>query len=305
MFMRREGLLASLLGTLLCLTVPAGAQDLGEYSVLPDKTHLLRYYYNCRGRVAPLVVKADRGFVRTEKSTRFICGNTDQPVVQITYLSPEGFRGTDIVRYYLGGRLDQIDRVNVGSKRTARLVQDAEPVELTSDQEQTLFRVYNCSDKITDPSVSAQNGFVTIRDGTTEACGRYNQPSRNVVYRSASRFVGQDRVVIKTDFAPPITIPITVSAGSAPSPRSQDVVSPAPSPAPAAVSESFDERPVPFLTSDQRWIVTASRQDFAEAKALARGLAASMNDVHVVRAQNGWFGVVSGPHERQPALDLL
>src|SRR5215217_8601326 len=99
--MVRLSLIASVLGSFLYVGSFAYAQDFGEYFVLPDKTHILRYYFNCGGRVAPLSVKADRGFVRAEKSTRFICGNTDQPVIQITYRSPEGYRGADTVRYHL------------------------------------------------------------------------------------------------------------------------------------------------------------------------------------------------------------
>jgi len=74
---------------------------------------------------------------------------------------------------------------------------------------------------------------------------------------------------------------------------------------PADASGSTAERPLPVLTGEQRWIVLASRQDLEEAKALARGWSSSLRDLHVVRARNGWFSVVSGPHERRSALDLL
>ncbi|MCB8819379.1 hypothetical protein [Microvirga rosea] len=306
--MKKTILTSITLCTLLSLSAAAMAHGFEEQDVLPDKTHILRYYYNCKGRVAPLNVKADRGFVRTEKSTRFICGNPDQPVIQITYLSPEGFRGADTVRYYLQGRLDQIDRVNVGSKRTARLVGSEETLQVTSDQERIVYRIFNCNGKIADPSVTVQRGFVTVRDGTTEACGRYNQPSRNVVYRSASNFVGADRIVIKTDFAPPVTLPVEVSGGSPATSEGKDTVArraPEPS-APVSQPENVpEERSLPATSGDQRWIVFASRQSFEDAKKFAKGLSADIKDVRVVRAQNGWFAIVAGPLEQQIALKTL
>ncbi|WP_156917513.1 hypothetical protein [Salinarimonas rosea] len=49
------------------------------------------------------------------------------------------------------------------------------------------------------------------------------------------------------------------------------------------------------LSGDERWIVLASRQDPAEAIALARAYRERFEATHVVTSSNGWNAVVAGP----------
>lgn len=49
------------------------------------------------------------------------------------------------------------------------------------------------------------------------------------------------------------------------------------------------------LSDDAYWVVLASRQDPAEAIALARGFRDRFEAVHVAAARNGWYAITAGP----------
>jgi len=290
------------------LASTANAKNVSEEFVLPDRAHILRYYWNCNGKLGKLNAKADRGFVRSEKSTRYVCGNPDHPVIQFVYISPEGYRGPDTVRYYLANRLNYVDRLTVGDRWTVGLVQQPDPVDVAGDQEKVVRQVWDCSRKTPDAHVTARHGFTSIRDGFDDVCGNSRHPVRQIVYRRASGFTGTDQVVIKSEFAPPMVVPVTVFENTQPAPtRPQAQAEPsAPTPASPLVGPSpSEDLPLPTLSADQRWIVIASRQDFEEAKQVAWILASHVRDVHVVRAKNGWYAVVAGPMERAAGIKTL
>jgi TonB family protein len=182
-----------------------------DVDVASDKPQILRFYYNCHHQRINTIAKAQHGFVKSEDSTRLMCGNPDQYAKQFTYLSPPNYTGDDTVTYYENGRQIFVDRLHVRTGIVPLAFGQLPDVPLTNDREHIIRSEYKCDGQIAF-NITSQKGFVSVRGGTTHACGRADQPTKDIVYRSPPGFEGRDSVLIKSSGDPPTTINILVAA---------------------------------------------------------------------------------------------
>lgn len=78
-------------------------------AVAADQPTRVLSVWNCfRGAVSGVSGQADRGRVTTRPSTQNRCGNRTQPVVEIFYVPPPGFRGPDDIYIYSAGGQNRV-----------------------------------------------------------------------------------------------------------------------------------------------------------------------------------------------------
>ena len=89
----------------------ASRREAPEVVVRTNDPKVLTAYYNCRGPIHPIIGRAKLGTITFSRSTRFVCGNPDQPVLQMIYQSPKDFEGKDSINAFEKGR--QVSSYNV------------------------------------------------------------------------------------------------------------------------------------------------------------------------------------------------
>jgi len=188
-----------------------------EISVRPDHETVIQSYYNCSG---PVMVKATaaHGFIKQRWSSRFNCGNPDQPAIEFFYLNPPFGFNDDFVTYSERGRAVSIDHITFSSLTPVDNVE--QPVSIANTEEKWVYRTWNCNNGPHPLFASARSGYTVIRDNVANVCGEQGHPVKEAIYRSAEGFVGSDSVTIKTNSKAPFEIPIVVSSAV----KSQDFV---------------------------------------------------------------------------------
>ncbi len=181
--------------------------------VTHDEEHILTYFFNCKGKLAPTTAVAEKGYIRVEPSTRKICDHDFQPVQQVIYMSPKNYTGGDVVKYYINNKLVGFITLDVGSERTLRLnVKNVRTMAMSAGEERAVYASWDC--KSADPKppfISKSKGLISFRDSTGAACGSSSYPIRKIFYRAAPGFVGEDEVVIAGPFGPPMTTKFTIT----------------------------------------------------------------------------------------------
>jgi hypothetical protein len=182
-----------------------------EVSVRPDRETTLLSFYNCNGPIA-VTATASSGFIKQRHSTRFDCGNPDQPVIEFVYLGPSSGVGGDFVRYLEHGRTKAVD--HIAFNLNAPIQETPQLVRITNFDERWIWRAWDCNNGPIPLSASARSGYTVIRDNVANVCGEDAHPVKEVVYRSAEGFVGSDSVTVKSNSRAPVEIPITVSSAA-------------------------------------------------------------------------------------------
>jgi hypothetical protein len=178
-----------------------------DLTVSPNTEKVARYYYNCKGKIASTSASAAQGFVKARASTRFLCGNPDQPVTEFVYVN--GRIGSDTIKLTQRGRAIHIVHVSVveSPSPTPRVT----TIPVVAGEEKKVWSLWNCDRDPVVVRADAQSGFVNIKDGTRNVCGDPSFPTKDVIYRSAVGFIGKDEVTIKSSASAPITISLNVS----------------------------------------------------------------------------------------------
>ena len=257
---------------------------------------IVRAFWNCHtGQPGPIAVQAEHGHVRAERSTRFVCGRENFPVVQYIYESVPDYTGSDQISFFSHGSLIHVDMAEI---RTGLRQFNFRTINVVGDNEVLAWSHHICG--VADLRANVQNGYLRVLKTTQRGnCGQLNETLFKIFYKAKYHFEGLDSLEIRSSMNPVAiwSVSVTQNSENTGSDRLRDFQPSASS----KRSTEADETKQAYMEAEQRRLREEAREREIEAERQRQSSAQNEQEKSTSYTRPSLHGSDQADQEREAA----